>query len=191
MAIKKRTGNESNRPAIGKTSKSTRVARFVDLNDGLDKVVNFSKEEFVKQPESPVEGGAVVWDGEKYVSEVPSGGDSRPYKVYTALLTQTGTNAPVATVLENTLGVGLTFVRNNIGSYTISGLASLTTNPDKVIFQVILTDDAEGEGVISKTRNTLDPGDLNFLFIFTLDLNDSNIDGVLSRTPVEIRVYND
>ena len=27
-----------------------------------------------------------------------------PYKVYTALLTQTGTNAPVATVLENTLG---------------------------------------------------------------------------------------
>src|SRR5690606_22638410 len=27
---------------------------------------------------------------------------ARPYKVYTALLTQTGTNAPVATVLENT-----------------------------------------------------------------------------------------
>jgi hypothetical protein len=27
-----------------------------------------------------------------------------PYKVYTALLTQTGTDAPVATVLENTLG---------------------------------------------------------------------------------------
>ncbi len=27
----------------------------------------------------------------------------RPYKVYTALLTQTGTSAPVATVLENTL----------------------------------------------------------------------------------------
>ena len=29
--------------------------------------------------------------------------DSRPYKVYTALLTQSGTDAPVATVLENTL----------------------------------------------------------------------------------------
>ena len=31
-------------------------------------------------------------------------GDSRPYKVYTALLTQSSTDAPVATVLENTLG---------------------------------------------------------------------------------------
>lgn len=29
---------------------------------------------------------------------------TRPYKVYTALLTQSGTSAPVATVLENTIG---------------------------------------------------------------------------------------
>ena len=30
-----------------------------------------------------------------------------PYKVYTALLTQTGTDAPVATVLQNTLGFNI------------------------------------------------------------------------------------
>jgi hypothetical protein len=29
-----------------------------------------------------------------------------PYKVYKALLTQSGTDAPVATVLQNTLGGG-------------------------------------------------------------------------------------
>ncbi len=29
--------------------------------------------------------------------------ETRPYKVYTALLNQSGTNAPTATVLENTL----------------------------------------------------------------------------------------
>lgn len=29
---------------------------------------------------------------------------AQKYKVYTALLTQSGTDAPVATVLENTLG---------------------------------------------------------------------------------------
>jgi hypothetical protein len=34
----------------------------------------------------------------------PAQQDSRPYKVYTALLTQTDTLAPVATVLENTIG---------------------------------------------------------------------------------------
>ena len=35
--------------------------------------------------------------------------DPRPYKVYTALLSQSGTNAPTAIVLENTLGVDVSF----------------------------------------------------------------------------------
>ena len=42
----------------------------------------------------------------------------RPYKVYTALLTQTGTNAPVATVLENTTGGTITWGRTSSGWYT-------------------------------------------------------------------------
>lgn len=43
--------------------------------------------------------------------------DSRPYKVYTALLSQTGTDDPVATVLENTLGVTITWSRTSSGDY--------------------------------------------------------------------------
>lgn len=43
--------------------------------------------------------------------------NGRPYLVYTALLTQTGTSAPVATVLENTLGFTPTWVYNVAGSY--------------------------------------------------------------------------
>lgn len=39
------------------------------------------------------------------------------YKVYTALLTQTGTDAPVATVLENTLGGEIYWSRNSAGNY--------------------------------------------------------------------------
>ena len=39
-------------------------------------------------------------------------------KVYTALLTQTGTDAPVATVLENTLGGEVVWTRDDIGLYT-------------------------------------------------------------------------
>jgi hypothetical protein len=41
-----------------------------------------------------------------------------PYKVYTALLTQTGTDAPVATVLENTLGGTVVWSYLGIGFYS-------------------------------------------------------------------------
>jgi hypothetical protein len=39
------------------------------------------------------------------------------YKVYTALLTQSGTSAPNVTVIENTLNIPLTWTRNNTGQY--------------------------------------------------------------------------
>src|SRR5688572_16305439 len=42
----------------------------------------------------------------------------RHYKVYVALLTQTGTSAPVATVLENTLGGTVVWARGGTGEYT-------------------------------------------------------------------------
>jgi hypothetical protein len=44
------------------------------------------------------------------------------YKVYTALLTQTGTSAPTTIVLENTLGYDITWGYSNIGVYTAIGL---------------------------------------------------------------------
>jgi len=47
-----------------------------------------------------------------------------PYKVYTALLTQSGTNPPVAIVLENTLGGTPVWTRDSAGNYnaTLSGV---------------------------------------------------------------------
>ena len=41
------------------------------------------------------------------------------YKVYTALLTQSGTSAPVATVLSNPSALVITFTRSSAGSYTV------------------------------------------------------------------------
>jgi hypothetical protein len=59
--------------------------------------------------------------------ESSPGGSS--YLVYTALLSQTGTNAPVATVLENTLGTTIVWTRDDVGEYigtfTISPTAKL------------------------------------------------------------------
>lgn len=46
-----------------------------------------------------------------------SSSDSRPYKVYTALLTQIGAEAPVPTVLENTLGGIINWTRDSAGNY--------------------------------------------------------------------------
>ncbi len=42
---------------------------------------------------------------------------SNPYKVYTAYLMQEGANDPIATVLQNTLGVDLTWTRDDSGLY--------------------------------------------------------------------------
>jgi hypothetical protein len=48
------------------------------------------------------------------------GGGSSSYLVYTALLTQSGTDAPVATVLENTLGGAVALNYDGVGGYYLS-----------------------------------------------------------------------
>jgi len=53
-------------------------------------------------------------------------------RVWKAIITQTGTNAPALTVIENTLGVTVTPSYSAVGSYVLSGFASLldTTSSD-------------------------------------------------------------
>lgn len=49
--------------------------------------------------------------------------DIRGYKVYTALLTQSGTDAPVATVLENTIGnIWFGYIEDGVYSIHSNGL---------------------------------------------------------------------
>jgi hypothetical protein len=107
---------------------------------------------------------------------------ARPYKVYTALLSQTGTNAPTATILENTTGQTVTLVRVNVGVYQISLTAPqsktfvLSTPASNHIFQHISV--AGGGTAVN---------------ISTASLVGSTItptDGLLQMTPIEIRVYN-
>lgn len=52
------------------------------------------------------------------------GGGGAGYLVYTALLTQSGTDAPVATVLENTLGGAVVWSYDSTGVYiaTLAGV---------------------------------------------------------------------
>ena len=63
-----------------------------------------------------VQGGITVQTTAQDVADL--GG--LPYKVYTALLTQSGTNAPVATVLENTIDATLLWTYIGVGNYLLS-----------------------------------------------------------------------
>jgi len=114
--------------------------------------------------------------------------NTRPYKVYTALLTQTGTNAPVATVLENTLGVSLT------PSYSGTGIYDLTRSSGT-------WDTAKTTAIIS--QQYLDnwyPEEAGFRTVYVRNNNSVRIvsvtagayaatDGFLGNTMIEIRVY--
>jgi hypothetical protein len=61
-------------------------------------------------------------------------GGGENYKKYVALITQDGTNAPTAIVLENTLGFTPTFTRLYAGVYQILSNGGWTENKTAVIF---------------------------------------------------------
>ncbi|AWK04727.1 hypothetical protein HYN56_11030 [Flavobacterium crocinum] len=106
---------------------------------------------------------------------------ARPYKAYTALLSQSGTNGPVAIVLENTLGGLPVWSRNSTGLYiaTLSGVftANKTTVSITGSFGGIVTNGArtsENECTITTVKSD----------------TSAYTDGVIYGTTIEIRVYN-
>lgn len=56
------------------------------------------------------------------------------YTVYTALLTQAGTAAPVATILQNTTGATFTWARTSSGTYTITASSNTFTSNKTIVF---------------------------------------------------------
>lgn len=106
---------------------------------------------------------------------------SRPYKIYFALLTQTSTGAPVATVLENTLGGTVVWTRTSTGIYvgTLSG--AFTTNKTSAT----ITNGSTGAKIIGAYADTV-----NTITVGTVSALTSAVeDDVLFVAPIEIRVY--
>ncbi len=56
------------------------------------------------------------------------------YPVYTVLLNQSGTAAPVATILKNTTGKTFTWTRQSAGNYTITASSALFTVNKTIVF---------------------------------------------------------
>jgi len=107
------------------------------------------------------------------------------YTVYTALVTQAGTAAPVATVLQNTTGGTITWTRPSnpgVGRYvaTISG-ANFTANKTAVIVTSGGNSDMILRPIVSSTT-TID--------WYNIDSSDNAVSDVISATTtIEIRIY--
>ena len=125
-------------------------------------------------------------------NQVPTWGQvqaiAKPYKVYTALLTQTGTNAPVATVLENTLGITISFSYTTVGRYKAVFSTPFTgVQLDKVVAFIDASTHGYGQGGATIKHAIVAANSLDFYsFSNATTLADSFINGTL----FEIRLYN-
>jgi hypothetical protein len=107
------------------------------------------------------------------------------YKVYTALLTQRGENAPTAIVLENTLG-DISFVRNDIGYFEATSNDLFTINKTFILFGVETNNDNyDGIAIVVRYKNI---GVIDFFTTGTTAMGEQ-LDDVLTNTSFEIRVY--
>jgi hypothetical protein len=145
---------------------------FIDLINKIEATRFFDLPKMVREAFLRISGRVDAID----VATLPK------YKVYTALLTQSGTNAPVATVLENTLGGDVTWTRTDLGYYLANTSGLLTLNKTGFFVQPI--DSSVAAFLYS---NLLD---INKIELLTRNAALEGLDGALLKTLIEIRVYN-
>ena len=122
--------------------------------------------------------------GDQYQFDMSNFGTST-YKVYTALLTQTSNNAPVATVLENTLGGTPTFTYIGIGGYEMTLNGSFNSSKTWVVGGSADVNAGGGDFATLDIRRLND----NIISLRTYD-DFTGADNMLVNTSIEIRVYN-
>lgn len=99
------------------------------------------------------------------------------FKYYEALLTQVGTSNPTVYVLDNTLGVNISWVRTSIGLYTGTATG---------VFTNLKTSCLISPSIVAQRQ--IDPVNDNTVQIRTFDT--AFVDGYLNETAVIIKVYN-
>lgn len=112
-----------------------------------------------------------------------SSGGALPYTSYVALLSQSSTDAPTDVIINNEFGSDPVLAYSSTGAYTLTLAGAFTLNktfaPNVIIGQ--------GEGGVSTLSISRISNDT--LQLIT-SISGANSDGLLSNTPVEIRVYN-
>jgi hypothetical protein len=119
----------------------------------------------------------------------------RPYKIYKALISQTGTNAPTAIVLENTFGQVPTYSYYGVGNYTLTFTGTPLTdnktipseNSTRVSYFRLNNSTGDGDvdyGYGFKKNST------NEITIYSFSSNGSASNDVLEGNLIEIITYN-
>lgn len=119
----------------------------------------------------------------------PNGVTAPPYLVYTALLTQTGTSAPVATVLQNTVGE-IVWTRNDVGQY-IGTLAATFGGTTAIFLSNNKTPSTEDDIAYTFVAQVSDTSTIE-VYTAALELPGGAVtltDGLLTATSIEIKIY--
>lgn len=118
---------------------------------------------------------------------------NKGYKSYVATLLQTGTNAPVATVLENTLGGTVVLGYDEPGGYSLTLAGAF---PDATKVTINLPNDVSGVNSISRQFIGGGLTDSDSIYLQTGFINNStgvmtpSNDVLFGNQAIEIRVYN-
>ena len=123
------------------------------------------------------------WGGSSWSSV---SGSSASYTAYTALLYQTGADAPTVTVLENTLGATITWAYESAGTYTATASSGVFTSSSYCVCENVgdSTPENSAQGLCKRISSTV--------FRLYLSYQGSLADGfTTSSMPAmfEIRVY--
>jgi len=126
--------------------------------------------------------GVSTWAELAYDDPTPTPGG---VKVYRALLTQTGTDDPTATVLENTLGGTVVWTRNNPGRYDATLAGAFTEDKTATNSGACMNDGNTMLGWFAMERT-----DSDVMRLITTGVADASItvDDVLASTYVKITV---
>lgn len=115
-------------------------------------------------------------------------------KVYRALLTQSGVNAPTASVLENTLGGAIVWARVGLGQYEGTLTGAFPASKTFILIRQFRTEDIANEfSLADATRSTNNVILINTAFVDVSGgwgVGDSaNSDSVMVDHSLEILVY--
>ena len=115
---------------------------------------------------------------------------TRPYKVYTAIVNQSGTNEPVVTVLENTIDSTLTLVRTSVGVYRLSGATWPGAGPFTVGKTVAFSGSNINSAPLVSFNNNSSAGVAtdNAMIVRAYNTSFAITDG-LNNLSIEVRVY--
>lgn len=103
--------------------------------------------------------------------------NARPNKIYRAILNQTGTSAPVATVLENTLGGTVVWTRNSPGNY------SATLTGAFPAAKTFWNGNVKSGIMVASVTN------INVFGVLSADFTGTAVDANLTNNSIEISVY--